>query len=64
MRLFTAQDVVKNKTMSKPINVLYAKRQTLYGVVTVVMIAKKLDVTTVGNILHSANSTVGCGQVT
>jgi hypothetical protein len=52
MRLFTAPDAVNNKAMSKLINVSYAKQSTPYGVEIVEMIAQKLGVTTVGNILH------------
>jgi hypothetical protein len=52
MRLFTAQDVVKLKAKSKSINVSYAKQSTLNGVEIVEMIAQKLGVTMLGNILH------------
>jgi hypothetical protein len=52
MKLFTAQDAVKNKAMNKRINVSYAKQLTPYGVEIVEIIAQKLGVTTVGNILH------------
>jgi hypothetical protein len=52
MRLFTAQDAVKHKAMNKPINVSYAKQSTPYGVEIVEMIAQKLGVTMLGNILH------------
>jgi hypothetical protein len=48
MRLFTAQDAVNNKAMSKHINVSYAKQSTPYGVEIVEMIAQKSDETTNG----------------
>jgi hypothetical protein len=52
MRLFTAPDAVKHKATNKSINVSYAKQSTPYGVEIVEMIAQKLGVTMLGNILH------------